>query len=91
MVTIRKKIIEKNEYYYLEHTVRLGGKPVKKEKYLGTELPKNIEELKKDFLSEVYKERWYPLLDKIKLNYFSGNFTSSLLSLVDSAGNSYQV
>jgi len=30
---------------------------------------KNTEEVKKEFLSEIYREKWYPLLDKIKENF----------------------
>ena len=69
MVTIKKKVIGNNEYYYIEHTIRQDNKIIKKEKYLGKKLPKNIEELKRGFFSEIYKEKWYPLLDKIKKNY----------------------
>ena len=69
MVVIRKKVLGKQTYYYLVHTVRVGKKRVKKEKYVGKTLPKNIEEMKKEFLSEIYKEKWYPLFDKIKENY----------------------
>jgi len=41
----------------------------KKEKYVGKTLPKNIEEMKKKFLSEIYREKWYSLLDEIKKNF----------------------
>jgi Fic family protein len=66
MATIRKRTIGKQTYYYLEHTVRKDGKIEKREHYLGKQLPKNIENLKKEFLSKLYQERWYPALDKIK-------------------------
>lgn len=32
-------------------------------------MPSNIEEVKRDFLIEIYRERWYPLLDEIRSNY----------------------
>jgi len=70
MVNIKKKLIGKQIYYYLEHTFRHKGKIRKKEKYLGKKIPKNVEEVKKEFLSEIYKERWYPLFDRIKQNYY---------------------
>ena len=35
------------------HTVRKGKKYLKKSKYLGKDLPKNIEQLKKEFLDEI--------------------------------------
>lgn len=38
----------------------------KSRKNIGKALPKNIEELKREFLSEIYKEKFYPLVDKIK-------------------------
>ena len=66
MATIRKRNIGKQAYYYLEHTVRKDGKIEKRERYLGKQLPKNIDDLKKEFLSRLYQERWYPVLDKIK-------------------------
>ncbi len=69
MVRIKKRIHGRQTYYYLEHTLREKGKIQKKEKYLGKRLPKNIEEVKKRFLSEIYREKWYPLLDKIKENF----------------------
>lgn len=69
MVRIKKKVLGKQTYYYIEHTLREGSKILKKEKYIGKRLPKNIEEVKKGFLSEIYREKWYPLLDKIKENF----------------------
>jgi len=56
MVTIRKKTVGKETYYYLEYSFREGGKVEKKEKYLGKTLPENIEELKSQFISEIYKD-----------------------------------
>ncbi len=69
MVNVKKKTVGTKTYYYLEHTVRAGKKITTKEKYLGTKVPKEIEEVKIQFLSEIYKERWYPALNKIKDNY----------------------
>ena len=66
MVTLSKKIIGNKTYYYLEHTYRHKNDVLKKEKYLGTTIPKNLEVLKKHFLHEIYKEKWYPLLERIK-------------------------
>lgn len=69
MVTIKKRTIGKQTYYYLEHTVKKDGKVEKKEKYLGKKIQKNIEEIKREFLSDIYKEKWYPSFDKIKENF----------------------
>lgn len=69
MVIVRKKTVGTKAYYYLEHTIRTERGVTTKEKYLGTKLPNKIEELKVRFLSEIYKDRWYPTLSKIKENY----------------------
>ena len=69
MVSVKKKQIGKQKYYYLEYSFRDGKKVLTKEKYLGKELPKNVEELKRDFLEKIQKDKWEPLLGKIKKNY----------------------
>jgi len=69
MVSIRKKTVEGNSYFYLEHSFRKNGKVEKKELYLGKKIPKDIEKIKKDFISEIYSETWLNQLDKIKENY----------------------
>jgi len=69
MVTIRKKTIERKEYFYLEHSFRKNGKVEKKELYLGKEIPKDIDKIKKEFVSEIYSETWLNQLDNIKQNY----------------------
>lgn len=69
MVEIRERKTGNNTYYYLEHSLRLNGKVVKKELYLGKQIPKNIDSIKAKFLQEVYNQKWYVLLDKIKANY----------------------
>ena len=69
MVSIKKKIIDKKTYYYIEHSYRKNGQVLKKEKYLGTKIPKNIDKLKNDLLLELYEELWYKKFDKIKENF----------------------
>lgn len=66
MVAIRKKTVGKQTYYYLEHSFREKGRVEKKEKYLGKTLPQNIGELKQQFISEIYREKWFGLFDRIK-------------------------
>ncbi len=73
MVAIRKKLIGSKEYYYLEHSFREGGSVKKRELYLGSEIPKNIEEIKKKFTEDLYKERWHSILEEIKKNYTKEN------------------
>jgi Fic family protein len=69
MVTLRKKTVRKKTYYYLEHTYRAGNSIRKKETYLGDKVPENLGSIKKAFLAEIYKERWYPLLDRLHEAY----------------------
>ena len=69
MVQLRKKQIGNQQYYYLEHTIKENTKVKKKEKYLGKTWPQNIDALKKEFLSEIYKEKWLISIDKIKDNF----------------------
>src|SRR3989344_881146 len=76
MVSIRKRIIEGKEYFYLEHSIREGSRTRKKELYLGIEIPKNIELIKKDFMTEIYQDQWHKVLDKIK-----GGFSQEIKSM----------
>ena len=69
MVSIKKKIIDEKAYYYIEHSYRKNGQVHKKEKYLGTKIPKNIEKLKEDLLLELYQEVWFKKFDIIKDNF----------------------
>jgi Fic family protein len=62
---IRIKTRGKKKYYYLEHSIRKGKKVVKKEKYLGLEIPKNIDKLKEEFSREL-KKYLYSKLEKIR-------------------------
>ena len=58
----------KQKYFYLQHSIRKGKKVITKEKYLGPEIQKNIEEIKKDFLKGV-KADIYEKLEAIKKNF----------------------
>ena len=69
MVIVTKKIKGGKEYYYLEHSIREKDTVKKKELYLGIEIPKNIEVIKKEFINELYKERWYSKLNEIKSKF----------------------
>jgi len=69
MVHVTKRTVSGKTYYYLEHTIREGSKVRKEEKYLGRSIPKDVEDMKKSFLAELCKTRWYPLLESIKENY----------------------
>jgi len=50
MVYRKKLKIKGQEYWYLFHTIREGEKFVKKAKYIGKELPGNIEKIEQEFL-----------------------------------------
>ncbi len=69
MVTIRKRRVGNAYFYYLEHSVKIGKKVEKREKYLGKTVPKNIDEMKRQFLNAIYQEKWYQKLDEIKKNF----------------------
>lgn len=69
MVSIKKKAVKGQIYYYLEHSMRVGKKIQKKEIYLGRKIPNNVEEIKKNLLDDVYREKWYSDVDKIRKNY----------------------
>lgn len=69
MAAVRKKNVGGQAFYYLEHAFRDGASVRKKEIYLGKEIPKNIEELKKKLMEEIKIEKWHGLLNKIKKNF----------------------
>lgn len=70
MVSLKKKMINGNTYYYLGHSYRKNGKVEKKEQYLGTSLPKNITQIKNQFILEFNREIWFIQFDKIKEQFF---------------------
>jgi Fic family protein len=69
MVTLKKRVISGKTYYYLGHTYREKGKIKYKETYIGSKLPDNIDLIKKNFLLDVYKEKWFNEFEKIKKAY----------------------
>jgi len=78
---IRKRSKGKKDYYYLEHSIRNGEKVTKKEKYIGVEIPKNIADIKKDFLKEIKLD----LIEKLKK--IKRNFNSEWKKIPESAKN----
>ena len=67
MASIVKRRHGNKTYYYLQHGIRKGHR--QKEVYLGTTIPKNIEEIKQNFLLKFYEEEWLPKLRTIYTNY----------------------
>tara|TARA_Y100000310_G_scaffold341490_1_gene440798 strand:+ start:1358 stop:2203 length:846 start_codon:yes stop_codon:yes gene_type:complete len=63
------KITKKKNYYYLKHSFRKQGKVVTKERYLGKDIPKNIEDIKENFLEDIKKLELYKQLKKIKTGF----------------------
>ena len=49
-------IVERGYYYYLQHTIMKDGKIQTREKYLGKEIPENLEEIKKEFMEKIREE-----------------------------------
>ena len=66
---IGKKSVKGKQYYYLEHSFREKDKLMKKEVYLGSEIPKNIEEIKTNFIYELMKEKYFDLFENIRKNF----------------------
>ncbi|MEK6896496.1 MAG: Fic family protein [Nanoarchaeota archaeon] len=58
------------EYFYLQHSFRKNGRVVTKEKYIGTEIPKNIGEITNQLKMHL-KEDIYQRLEKIQKNFQS--------------------
>ena len=65
MVSIKKKIKNGKTYYYLKY--HAGN--LYREIYLGKEIPKNIQEVSRNFELEMLGEKWNPSLVQIKKNY----------------------
>jgi Fic family protein len=69
MVQVKKIKKGIKEYYILSHSYR-DGKSVKSiTTYLGKEEPKNIEEIKKNFMHEFYAGKFLKKIDKIRKNF----------------------
>ncbi len=58
-------IVKEGGFNYLRHNIQ--GK--EKRKYIGKTIPKNIEQLKKEFLKEFYCEEWDVKIQNITKNY----------------------
>ncbi len=69
MVELKKINKGNKEYYYLVHSYRQGKQVKKKQIYLGISIPKALDEKKKEFIQEFYKERFLGDIDKIKKNF----------------------
>ena len=66
-------------YYYLEHSLREQGKVIKKEKYIGTSIPKDMVKIKEEFKKELQNELFK------KLNNIKENFQAEWKKIPESA------
>lgn len=69
MVALKKREISGRTFYYLGYSYRKDGKVRYKEKYLGSKVPKDIENIKKEFLHQIYKENWFVTFEDIRKGY----------------------
>ncbi|MCK5252734.1 MAG: hypothetical protein KAQ96_07280, partial [Thermoplasmata archaeon] len=69
MASIREREKKGRKYYYLVHSYRVDGKVEKRERYLGTTVPEDIERIKAEFMDEVKRKRWFNDFDRIKAGY----------------------
>ena len=58
----------KKFYFYLQYSFRENGKVITKEKYLGLDIPKDIDRIKDD-IQKAQRNRIYSKLEKIKENF----------------------
>ena len=65
MYYIVVSIVKERGFYYLKHHIQ--GK--ERRRYLGKTIPKNAEQLKKEFLKEFYCEEWDSKIQNITKNY----------------------
>jgi Fic family protein len=65
MVNVIKETKGNAHFYYLRHHSGI----IEKKRYLGKTIPKNIEQLKSDFLLEFYHDEWNPKIQEIYRNY----------------------
>ena len=57
------------DYYYLQHSYRREGRVITKERYLGKEIPNNIEEIKKKLLHDTQENFMLEKLEKIRSDF----------------------
>lgn len=67
MASIKKKVKNGKTYYYLKHHT---GKAYR-EIYLGKEIPKNIQEISRNFELEMQRKKWKSTMIQIKKRYSS--------------------
>lgn len=66
---ITQRRIGNQDYYYLKHSFRKGPQVITKEKYLGKDIPQNIELIKLHFLEEINDQHLFQLFEKIQSGF----------------------
>jgi len=66
---ILKRTKRGNTYYYLQHSYRIKDRVFTKEKYLGKQIPKNVDGIKKMFLDSLHKIGLFKLFSRIKVGF----------------------
>lgn len=69
MVRLAKRNLKGGTYYYLEHTVRDRGRRSTKSRYVGRRIPGNIDAIRRSFLFELDKAKWFDRFEEVKRNY----------------------
>ena len=69
MVNIKEIEKGNKRYFYIVHSYRKGKSVKKKQSYLGEKIPEDIEERKKGFIQEFYKEKFLNDIDKIQKRF----------------------
>ncbi|MBI2523571.1 Fic family protein [Candidatus Woesearchaeota archaeon] len=62
-------LVKRKNYYYLSYSFRSKGRVIHRERYIGKEIPENIEAIKEKFLRECMREDLFKKLNKIKKNF----------------------
>ena len=62
-------VVERSGLYSLRHSYRKAGKVVTKEKFLGKEIPANIDQIKMLFIQSCWQEELFLKLKRIKHNF----------------------
>ena len=74
MVSIVRETKGNSHFYYIRHH---SGETEKK-RYLGKTIPKDIEQLKSDFLLEFYHDMWDPKIQEIYKNHLKSKISESI-------------
>jgi len=69
MVNVVKRRKGNQDYYYLYHDSKKGKQRKQLEVYLGKEIPKDIEERKRQFALDMERQDWLSKLEKINKNF----------------------